>query len=91
MLSYHLDERHPLTAVWVPVLCAAAMAVDAVAALATAWLYDRHGPRVLVGLPVLTAGVVALGFTNTVAIAVAGSLVWGAAMGLQGSALRATV
>ncbi|MFB6776201.1 MFS transporter [Streptomyces sp. NPDC056352] len=91
VLSYHLVQRHLLTAAWVPVLYAAAMAVDAVAALATGWLYDRIGPRVLVTLPVLTAGVVALAFTDTVTIAVAGSLVWGAAMGIQESTLRATV
>lgn len=91
VLSFHLVQRHLLTTAWVPVLYAAAMAVDAVAALATGWLYDRIGPRVLVALPVLTAGVVALAFTNTVAIAVAGSLVWGAAMGIQESTLRATV
>lgn len=91
VLSYHLVERQLLTATWVPVLYAGAMAVDAVAALATGWLYDRHGPRVLIVLPVLTAGVAALAFTNTVTIAVAGSLVWGAAMGIQESTLRATV
>lgn len=91
VLSFHLVQRHLLSAVWVPVLYAAAMAVDAVAALATGWLYDRHGPGVLVALPVLTAGVVMLAFTDTVWIAVAGSLVWGAAVGIQESTLRATV
>ncbi|WP_244189208.1 MFS transporter [Streptomyces incarnatus] len=91
VLSYHLVQRHLLSTAWVPVLYAAAMAVDAVAALATGWLYDRLGPRVLIALPVLTAGVVALAFTDTVAVAVLGSLVWGAAMGIQESTLRATV
>ncbi|MEV6329944.1 MFS transporter [Streptomyces sp. NPDC051909] len=91
VLSYHLVERQLLSAAWVPVLYAAAMAVDAVAALATGWLYDRHGPRVLIALPVLTTGVVALAFTDTVGVAVAGSLLWGAAMGIQESTLRATV
>lgn len=91
VLSYHLVQRHLLSAAWVPVLYAGAMAVDAVAALATGWLYDRVGPQVLVALPVLTAGVVVLAFTATVAIAVTGSLVWGAAMGIQESTLRATV
>ncbi|MEU9279714.1 MFS transporter [Streptomyces sp. NPDC048341] len=91
VLSYHLVERHLMAAAWVPVLYAAAMAVDAVAALATGWLYDRHGARVLIALPVLTAAVAVLAFTDTVAIAVAGSLVWGAAMGIQESTLRATV
>ena len=91
VLSYHLVERHLMAAAWVPVLYAAAMAVDAGAALATGWLYDRHGARVLMALPPLTAVVAVLAFTNTVAIAVAGSLVWGAAMGIQESTLRATV
>ncbi|MEU7427389.1 MFS transporter [Streptomyces sp. NPDC040750] len=90
-LSYHLVQRHLLAAAWVPVLYVAAMGVDAVAALATGWLYDRRGPRVLVALPVLTAGVVALAVSNTVAIAAAGSLLWGAAMGVQESTLRAKV
>ncbi|WP_275561521.1 MFS transporter [Streptomyces sp. 5-6(2022)] len=52
---------------------------------------DRHCPRVLVVLPVLTAAVACLAFTNTVALAAAGSLVWGAAMGIQESTLRAMV
>ncbi|MGW5418748.1 MFS transporter [Streptomyces sp. NPDC003943] len=91
ILSFHLVQRHLLSATWVPVLYAAAMAVDALAALATGWLYDRHGPRVLIALPVLTTGVAMLAFTDTVGIAVAGSLVWGAAMGIQESTLRATV
>ncbi|CAK7283694.1 MFS transporter [Streptomyces misionensis] len=91
VLSYHLVQRHLLTAAWVPVLYAAAMAVDAVAALATGWLYDRIGPRVLVALPVLTAAVAALAFTGTAPVAAAGALVWGAAMGIQESTLRATV
>ncbi|MEU1270287.1 MFS transporter [Streptomyces sp. NPDC005799] len=91
VLSYHLVERHLLAAAWVPVLYAAAMAVDALAALATGWLYDRQGARVLVVLPVLAAVVPALAFTATVGFAVAGSLVWGAAMGVQESTLRATV
>ncbi|GGU91991.1 major facilitator superfamily protein [Streptomyces filipinensis] len=91
LLSYHLVERRLMATAWVPVLYAAAMVVDAVAALATGWLYDRFGPRVLVALPVLTAGVALLAFTDTVGVAVAGSLVWGAAMGIQESTLRATV
>ncbi|GHJ26651.1 major facilitator superfamily protein [Streptomyces hygroscopicus subsp. sporocinereus] len=91
VLSYHLVQRHLLVTAWVPVLYAGAMAVDAVAALVTGWLYDRYGPRVLVALPVLTAAVPCLAFTHTLAPAAAGSLVWGAAMGIQESTLRAVV
>ncbi|MFE7956223.1 MFS transporter [Streptomyces sp. NPDC057413] len=91
VLSYHLVVRHLVPTATVPVLYAAAMAADAVAALATGWLYDRFGAQVLVVLPLLSAAVPALAFTDTVGVAVAGALVWGAAVGVQESTLRATV
>ena len=91
VLSYHLVERHLLATAAVPVLYAAAMGVDALAALATGWAYDRYGARTLAVLPVLAAGVPLLAFTDTVALTVAGALLWGAAMGVQESTLRATV
>jgi MFS family permease len=67
------------------------MAVDALAALATGWLYDRVGARVLIVLPVLSAAVPALAFTDSLAPVVLGALVWGAATGVQESTLRAVV
>ncbi|WP_329461426.1 MFS transporter [Streptomyces sp. NBC_01431] len=91
LLSFHLIQRGLLAVAWVPVLYAGAMAVDALAALATGWAYDRIGPRVLAVLPLLAAAVPALAFTRTLVTAVCGSLVWGAAMGIQESTLRATV
>ncbi|KUJ70483.1 hypothetical protein ACZ90_03570 [Streptomyces albus subsp. albus] len=91
LLSFHLARRELLPTAWVPVLYAGAMVVDAGAALATGWAYDRLGPRVLAVLPLLTAVVPPLAFTDRLAPAVAGSLVWGAALGVQESTLRATV
>ncbi|WP_416482587.1 MFS transporter [Streptomyces sp. CL12] len=91
VLSYHLVVRHLVPTAAVPVLYAAAMAADAFAALATGWLYDRHGARVLAVLPLLSAAVALLAFTDTVWIVVLGALVWGAAVGVQESTLRATV
>lgn len=91
VVSFHLVERGLMRAAWVPVLYAAAMGVDAVAAVATGWLYDRWGGRVLVLLPLLAAVVPALAFTGAVALAVTGSLLWGAALGVQESTLRAAV
>ncbi|WP_327318895.1 hypothetical protein [Streptomyces sp. NBC_01235] len=46
---------------------------------------------VLVVLPLLSAAVPALAFTDTVGVVVAGALVWGAAVGVQESTRRATV
>ncbi|MFF9644935.1 MFS transporter [Kitasatospora aureofaciens] len=91
VLSFHLVRRHLLPASAVPVLYAGAMLAGALASLATGWLYDRIGPRTLVALPVLAAAVPPLGFSEAVTAAVAGALVWGAALGVQESTLRAVV
>lgn len=91
LVSYHLVTDDLVPAAVVPLLYAAVMAADAVAALVTGWAYDRVGARVLAVLPVLTAAAVALAFTSHVGLAVAGALVWGAALGIQESTLRATV
>lgn len=91
VLSYHLVQRGLVPTAAVPVLYAAAMGVDALAALATGWAYDRIGPRTLTVLPALASAVVLLAFTDTLWLVVAGALAWGAAMGVQESTLRATV
>jgi len=91
VLSYHLVTSGELGVAAVPVLYAAVMVVDAVAAVATGWAYDKYGPAVLLGLPVVAAAVPALGFSDTAGVAVAGALTWGVALGIQESTLRATV
>ena len=91
VLSFHLVEAGLLSAAAVPVLYAAAMVVDALAAVATGFAYDRFGTIVLVALPVVAAAVPALAFSGTVSVAVVGALAWGVALGVQESTLRATV
>ncbi|WP_255771646.1 MFS transporter [Pseudarthrobacter sulfonivorans] len=91
LLSFHLVATGLLPPALVPVVYAVAMAVDAVAALASGWLYDRIGLKVLVVLPVLAAAVPWLGFSSSAPLAVAGVLIWGAAMGVQESTMRAAV
>lgn len=91
LLSFHLVATGLLPPSLVPVLYAAAMGVDAVAALVSGWLFDRVGLKVLLALPVLAAAVPWLGFSNSTALAMAGVLLWGAAMGVQESTMRAGV
>jgi MFS family permease len=91
LLGYHLATRHVVPAAAVPLVYALAMGVDAVAALAIGPLYDRYGRRVLVVLPVLVAAVPALAFAGTLPAVLAGAVVWGAAMGVQESTMRAAV
>lgn len=91
LMSFHMVTRGLLSAAVVPVLYAAAMGADALAALASGWCYDRFGGKVLLTLPVVSAGAPVSAFSGGVAAVVAGALLWGAAVGIQESTLRAAV
>nr|WP_281893846.1 MFS transporter [Phytohabitans aurantiacus] len=91
MIGYHLVEADVVGAAGVPLLYAAAMAAGALAALATGAAYDRLGPRILVVLPVMVAVVPALAFSTGLGLAAAGVLLWGAAVGVQDSTVKAFV
>lgn len=91
VLSFHMVHRHILPVAAVPLVYAAAMGADAVAALASGWFYDRFGPRTLIALPVVAALVPVAAFTSSVPLVILGALLWGAALGIQESTLRATV
>lgn len=91
LLSFHMVSHGVLHTAAVPVLYAAAMGADALAALASGWSYDRLGAKTVAALPVLAALVAVFTFTGNVAMVVTGALLWGAAMGIQESTLRAVV
>jgi len=91
VLSFHMVARGLLPTAVVPLIYAAAMLAAALAALATGWAYDRLGPRVLIVLPLLAIAIPALAFTTTAWTVIAGTLLWGAAVGIQESTLRAVV
>lgn len=91
LLSFHMASHGVLRAAAVPVIYAAAMGADALTALASGWSYDRFGAKTLAVLPVLSALVAVFGFTGNVAMVVVGALLWGAAVGIQESTLRAVV
>jgi predicted MFS family arabinose efflux permease len=75
----------------VPLIYAAAMGVEAVAALGTGWLFDRINGKVLLVLPFMVAAVPVLAFANSAWIALPGVLLWGMATGLQDSTVKALV
>jgi MFS family permease len=91
LISFHASETGRVPIAAVPVLYAAAMAAGAVAALASGHLYDRWGARVLFALPALAAATPALALSASTAAIVAGALLWGAAIGVQDSTVKALV
>ena len=91
VISFHLTEDDVVRLALVPVVYAAAMAAGAAAALATGWLYERLAGRILLVLPLLVTAVPLLAFTDRALVAVVGVLVWGAAVGVQDSTVKALV
>jgi len=91
VISYHLTRDHVLAVAVVPLVYAAAMAAAALAALVSGWLFDRYGGRVLFSVPILVAVVPALAFTDSAVVAIVGVLIWGAAVGVQDSTVKALV
>ena len=89
LLSFHLVGLvAPAT---VPLVYALAMATDAGAALGFGRLYDRLGLPTLLVLPALAALVPWFAFGSTPLAAIIGIAIWGAALGIQESSMRAAV
>jgi MFS family permease len=91
VISFHLTRDGVVGVAVVPVVYAGAMAAGAVAALATGWLYERWAGRILLVLPFLVTAVPVLAFSDRPVPAVFGVLVWGAAVGVQDSTVKALV
>jgi MFS family permease len=91
LLSFHLSTHHLVDAAVVPVYYAAAMAAASIAAVVFGRLYDRIGLRGLLVLPGLAAAVPFLSFSTSWLLCLLGALLWGAAVGIQDSTMRAAV
>jgi len=90
LIAFHLTTNSIVGDAQIPLMFAAAMAVDAAVALATGHQYDHRGLRVLTLLPAISVAAVAA-FASTATIAWIGVVMWGAVMGIQESTLRAAV
>jgi MFS family permease len=91
VLAYHLQVKHVVLAPWIPVAYAAAMGAAALGALGAGLVYDRIGLRGMVLLPPLAAVVPFLSFSTTPVLVWIGALIWGVAMGVHESTMRAAV
>jgi MFS family permease len=91
VLAYHQEVSRVIAPPLIPVTFAAAMGASALSAVASGRLYDHIGlGGLIVALP-LTAAVPVLSFSDTPALVWSGAVVWGAAMGVHGSTMRAAV
>ena len=91
VLAYHLQYRHVVSQVQVPILYAVAMGTAALAALVSGAVYDRVGLRGLIVLPLLGAVVPMLGFSTSAPLVWLGAALWGGLMGVHESTMRAAV
>jgi MFS family permease len=91
VISFHLTTTAAVPVGVVALLYAGAMAAAALGALASGVSYDRSGGRVLLALPLLIAAVPVLALAPTAAVAIIGVLVWGTALGIQDSTVKALV
>ena len=91
LISYHASQAGLIAVAAVPILYAGAMAAAAVAALTSGPLYDRWGARVLYALPALGAAVPALALSGSGTSVIVGTVLWGAAVGVQDSTVKALV
>ncbi|MGH8283977.1 MAG: MFS transporter [Gammaproteobacteria bacterium] len=92
LVAYHLQLTHRISPVFIPVLFAVAMAADAIAALVAGRFFDRYGLKVLYVLPLLTLPTLPLLFLSVNPLWIwFGAVLWGAALGVQESTVRAGV
>jgi MFS family permease len=91
VLAYHQVVTHLVAPALIPVTYALAMGAAALAALGSGYLYDRIGLRgLIVALP-LAAVVPLLSFSNSSVLVWVGVVIWGLAMGIHESTMRAAV
>lgn len=91
LIAYHFGKAHVVSAVWIPIIYAVAMATEAVAALVLGRLFDRIGLLTVMGATVLTAFFAPLVFLGDAALAVIGMVLWGLGMAAQESIVKAAI
>ena len=91
LISFHLKTKAIFSDTAIPLLYAAAMAIDAVVALIIGKMYDRIGLRTLFAIPLLTLFIPFLAFSYNKGLVIASVLLWGSAMGVHETIMRAAI
>lgn len=91
LIAYHFQRKALFNESTIPLLYAAAMAIDAFSALIFGRLYDRIGARSLIIAVLSSCAFAPLAFLGGSAAAWAGVILWGIGMGWQESIMRSVV
>ncbi len=91
LIAFHL-KNHNLTAErWIPLYYALAMAIDAFAALAFGWWYDKKGIKALIAAVILSTPFSLLTFSDSSILVAVGMVLWGIGLGAQEAIIRPIV
>jgi predicted MFS family arabinose efflux permease len=91
LIAYHFKQKGLVMDAWIPVLYALAMLSEAFTALISGRLYDQTGPWILAGCMGLSLFFAPFVFLMNQQWAIAGMILWGIGMGVQGSVMRAII
>ena len=91
IIGFHLTVSGLVPVAGVPLVYAAAMGVEALAALAVGLVYDRRGATILYAVPVLVALVPPLALSGRLWVVLVGVTLWALAYGVQDSTVKALV
>ncbi|GFR35538.1 hypothetical protein TCEA9_13500 [Thermobrachium celere] len=91
ILSYHFLNKKIVLEGVIPTLYAVAMGLDGLFALIIGKYYDKKGFRALVFVPILSVGLVVLGFSKNTYLAVVSVMLWGIIMSIHETILKAAI
>ncbi|MEY4312715.1 MAG: hypothetical protein RLZZ319_224, partial [Actinomycetota bacterium] len=91
MMSFHLTASGIVPLATVPLVFAWGMFMGAVGAIVSGRYYDRIGGRIFLSVPVAAVAVPVLAFAGDVWSVLAGVTLWGFAVGVQDSTVKAYI
>ena len=91
LIAFHFGKAHIVSSPLIPVFYATAMAISGLSSVVFGRWFDRSGVKVMFAGFLVGAFAAPFLFLGGFPFALAGTLVWGAALGVQGSVLSAAI
>ena len=91
LISYHFSKTGTVTAYWIPLFFALAMATDGIVSLIFGKLFDRIGMPIVIIAFFLSSLFAPFVFFGTFSLALIGMILWGIGFGAQDTLLKAII